>query len=137
MTSRHRCRRGRAAALRDDRGMATAELAVVLPALVLVAALVVWTLMAAAAHLRCVDAARAAARELARGESVQAVRDLGARRAPDGATVRVAAQGGGLVAVEVRLRVAFPLSDELGLDVGGGAVGCGESGAADGWVLSP
>ena len=117
--------------------MATAELAVVLPALVLVAALAVWTLMAAAAHLRCVDAARAAVRELARGEPVQAVRDLGARRAPEGARVRVAAQGDGLVAVEVRLRVEFPLSDELGLDVGGRAVAGAEPGAADSSVFPP
>ena len=110
----------------------------VLPALVLVAALAVWTLMAAAAHLRCLDAARAAARELARGEPVEAVQDLGVRRAPDGATVTVAAQGDGLVAVQVRLRVTLPLSGgDLGVDVGGRAVASVEPGAAGDSVLSP
>lgn len=136
MPSRHRCRRG-SAAFRDDRGMATAELAVVLPALVLVAALAVWTLTAAAAQLRCVDAARAAARELARGEPVEVVRELGTRRAPDGARVMVTAQGDGLVSVEVRLRVAFPLSDGLGLDVGGRAVASVEPAAVSGSAFPP
>ncbi|MFE5610248.1 TadE family type IV pilus minor pilin, partial [Streptomyces sp. NPDC056540] len=37
----------------------TAEAALVIPALVLFAALLVWALMAAAAQIRCVDAARA------------------------------------------------------------------------------
>ncbi|MFE2328298.1 TadE family type IV pilus minor pilin, partial [Streptomyces sp. NPDC059385] len=44
-----------------DRGYVTAEAALVIPALVLFAALLVWALMAAAAQIRCVDAARAGA----------------------------------------------------------------------------
>ncbi|MFE3766317.1 TadE family type IV pilus minor pilin, partial [Streptomyces sp. NPDC059104] len=39
----------------------TAEAALIIPALVLFAALLVWALMAAAAQIRCVDAARAGA----------------------------------------------------------------------------
>ncbi|MFD4149122.1 TadE family type IV pilus minor pilin, partial [Streptomyces goshikiensis] len=46
----------------------TAEAALVIPALVLFAALLVWALMAAAAQIRCVDAARAGARAAARSE---------------------------------------------------------------------
>ena len=55
------------------RGTATAELAVVLPAVVLLAASGVWAVAAAAAQLRCVDAAGTGARALARGETTAAV----------------------------------------------------------------
>ncbi|MFE3672189.1 TadE family type IV pilus minor pilin, partial [Streptomyces goshikiensis] len=54
--------------LAADRGYVTAEAALVIPALVLFAALLVWALMAAAAQIRCVDAARAGARAAARSE---------------------------------------------------------------------
>ncbi|MEW2587492.1 TadE family type IV pilus minor pilin, partial [Streptomyces virginiae] len=39
-----------------DRGYVTAEAALVIPALVLFAAMLVWALMAAAGQIRCVDA---------------------------------------------------------------------------------
>ena len=57
----------------SDRGTATAELAVVLPAVVLLAASGVWAVAAAAAQLRCVDAAGTGARALARGDPTAAV----------------------------------------------------------------
>ncbi|MGW7436266.1 TadE family type IV pilus minor pilin, partial [Streptomyces sp. NPDC054849] len=61
-------REGRATA---DRGYVTAEAALVIPALVLFAALLVWALMAAAAQIRCVDAARAGARAASRSEPAE------------------------------------------------------------------
>ena len=45
----------------------TAETAVVLPALTVILALVLWAVAAVTAQLACVDAARMAARALARG----------------------------------------------------------------------
>ncbi|MFE0578162.1 TadE family type IV pilus minor pilin, partial [Streptomyces sp. NPDC058874] len=51
---------GRGRGMRD-RGYVTAEAALVIPALVLFAASLVWALMAAAGQIRCVDAARAGA----------------------------------------------------------------------------
>ncbi|MER7400876.1 TadE family type IV pilus minor pilin, partial [Streptomyces sp. NPDC000151] len=52
----------------SDRGMVTAEAAVVIPTLVLFVAMLLWGLMAACAQIQCVDAARAGARAAARSE---------------------------------------------------------------------
>ncbi|MCY0933194.1 TadE family type IV pilus minor pilin [Streptomyces sp. H34-S4] len=99
---------------RSDRGYVTAEAALVIPALVLFAALLVWALMAAAAQIRCVDAARAGARAAARSEPAGAVVAAAEAAAPPGARVelsrtgdlwrvRVSAPGPGPAALPVRL----------------------------------
>lgn len=83
--------RGRpAAAARANRdaGMVTAETAVALPALVLLAAMLIWGVVAAAAQIRCVDAARVGARAAARGEADAAAQALAA--APGSASVQIA-----------------------------------------------
>jgi hypothetical protein len=67
--------------------MVTAEIAVALPALVLVLTLALGAVSVVTDHLRCVDAARAGARLLARGEDVGRVRAEVARQAPDGADI--------------------------------------------------
>jgi hypothetical protein len=90
-----------------DCGAATAELAVVLPAVVLLAVLGVWAVAAVAAQVRCVDAAAAGARALARGESSAEVGRVVAQVAPRGATVRLG-RDGDLVVVEVRISVRLP-----------------------------
>lgn len=107
----------------DDRGSVTAETAVVLPTLVLVAVLGVWAVGAAAAQVRCIDAAASGARALARGEPpalvVEAVREI----APAGAQV-VLGGDAGIVRVEVSAEVSLPwgpLSKLPALDVGAGA----------------
>lgn len=92
---------------RDDRGTATAELAVVLPAVVLLAASGVWTVAAAAAQLRCVDAAGTGARALARGEPTPEVSRAVAEVAPSGATISIS-RTGELAVVEVRATVRLP-----------------------------
>jgi hypothetical protein len=92
---------------RDDRGTATAELAVVLPAVVLLAASGVWAVAAAAAQLRCVDAAGTGARALARGEPVAAVSRAVEDVAPAGAAVSIS-RTGELAVVEVRMTVRLP-----------------------------
>ncbi|MFJ1795385.1 TadE family type IV pilus minor pilin [Kitasatospora griseola] len=68
--------------------MVTAETAVALPALVLLAAMLIWGVVAAGAQIRCVDAARAGARAAARGDSDAAA--VAAAAAPPGAKVTVA-----------------------------------------------
>jgi len=92
---------------RDDGGTATAELAVVLPAVVLLAASGVWAVAAAAAQLRCVDAAGTGARALARGETAAAVSRAVAEVAPAGAAVSIS-RTGELAVVEVRMTVRLP-----------------------------
>ncbi|MFJ3836512.1 TadE family type IV pilus minor pilin [Streptomyces sp. NPDC054904] len=72
-----------------DRGYVTAEAAMVIPALVLFAALLVWALMAAAAQIRCVDAARAGARAAARSEPTEVAVAAARAAAPRGAEVEV------------------------------------------------
>lgn len=85
-----------------------------IPALVLFAALLVWALMAAAAQIRCVDAARAGARAAARSEPAGVVVAAAEAAAPSGARVelervgdlwwvRVEAPAPGPGAVPVRL----------------------------------
>ena len=76
-------------------GLVTAELAVVLPALLLVPALGL-----AVDQVRCVDAATAGARAAARGDSPAAVHAVAARSAPSGSSVATTV-GGGLVTVTV------------------------------------
>ena len=90
--------------------MATAEFAVVLPAIVLVLALSLGSLGLAWDQIRCVDAARAGARAAARGDSAGAVLLVAGRAAPAGAQVSMGTAGG-LVQVSVvsRPRVAANL----------------------------
>ncbi|HEX6755800.1 MAG TPA: TadE family type IV pilus minor pilin [Mycobacteriales bacterium] len=74
---------------RRDRGVATAELAVALPALFLVIMAGMTAISVLTAQLRCVDAAREAARAAARGETAAIVRSSAAGAGPAGATVAV------------------------------------------------
>nr|WP_067283013.1 TadE family type IV pilus minor pilin [Streptomyces jeddahensis] len=83
-----------------DQGFATAEAAVVLPALVLFAMGLVWALLAASAQIQCVDAARAGARAAARQDPPEVAVAAAEQAAPNGARVTVR-RDGDLVRVEV------------------------------------
>lgn len=83
-----------------EQGMATAELAVVLPAIVLVVAMSMGGLGLASDQIRCVDAARAGARAASRGDSDGAVILVAGRAAPSGALVSLT-RSGDLVRVSV------------------------------------
>jgi hypothetical protein len=111
---------------RGDRGSATAELAVALPVLVLLLLAGLTAVNAVATKLRCVDAAREAARVQARGEAGAAA---GRRAAPDGADVTVGVDGD---TVRARVRaVAHPLGIGLpGITVEAYAVAALEPGQA-------
>lgn len=99
---------------RSDGGYVTAEAAVVVPALVLLAGMLLWGVMAAAAHIQCVDGARAGARAAARGEPEAAVRSAVRSAAPRGSVVETVRQGQ-LVRVRVRARTAGPGRLTVGL----------------------
>jgi Flp pilus assembly protein TadG len=91
---------------RDDAGAVTAEIALGLPSLVLVLAAVLATLAAVTTQGRCLDAARTAARAIARGDDPAAARDR-ARAALPRATVDIASAGGD--GSFVRVVVSAPL----------------------------
>ncbi|MEO3861228.1 TadE family type IV pilus minor pilin [Acrocarpospora sp. B8E8] len=87
-----------------EAGSVTAEIAVALPALVVVLGAALWAVAVVCAQLECVDAARAGARAAARGESVDAVRAVVLRWAPEGAQATVAVHGD-LARVEVIAKI--------------------------------
>ncbi|MGH3366422.1 MAG: TadE family type IV pilus minor pilin [Nocardioidaceae bacterium] len=92
---------------RSQAGMVTAEMAVLLPTLVLVAATLAWLVGLGVAQVQCVDAARDAARALARAESPAVATELAQQSAPDGARVRFGDEGD-FVEVSVTYRASPP-----------------------------
>jgi hypothetical protein len=83
--------------------MVTAELAVALPAVVLVLAMCLAGVTAGIDQIRCVDAARVAARSAARGDAPGVVREVALAAAPAGSIVAVLADAAHVtVTVEAR-----------------------------------
>lgn len=89
----------------DDAGASTVEAAFALAALVSVLVLCLAGISAVSAQVRCVDAAREAARSAARGDTPTAMA-VGRRIAPAGAAIRLRSDGGYVVAT-VSVRVAL------------------------------
>ncbi|WP_052411629.1 TadE family type IV pilus minor pilin [Streptomyces sp. NRRL S-118] len=119
---------------RADRGSVTAEAAVALPALVVFTMALVWGLVAAAAQIQCVDAARAGARAVARSEPREAAVAAARAAAPAGSRVSVArdgelwrvrveapAPGPGALGVTLRAQAAALAEDTVGVPPGAGA----------------
>lgn len=96
-------RRPSVRARRGERGFVTAEAAVALPVMVLFTAGLLSGLMAVAAQIQCVDAARAGARAAARSEPEAAALAAARAAAPRGAAVSLAREGE-LVRVRVTAR---------------------------------
>lgn len=109
-----------------DRGAVTVEAALALCSLMVVLALALAAVASVGAQLRCMDAAREAARLVARGEPERAWR-AAVSIAPAGASVEVAVRGDEVTAT-VSSRIAARLS---GLVVSGRAVGVLEPGLLD------
>lgn len=108
-----RGRTGRARG-RSDEGSVAAEFALALPAVVLVLAALLSAGRVVLAQVQCQDAARAAARVAARGESPDVVRATALAAAPDGSGVGVTASAGGVrVEVATTVRWAGALGGEL------------------------
>ncbi|MGW2340651.1 TadE family type IV pilus minor pilin [Streptomyces sp. NPDC001661] len=114
---------GRSEPRRGDRGFVTAEAAVVLPVLVTFTMALVWVVLAASAQIRCVDAARAGARAVARQEPRSAALAAAREAAPRGARIVVGREGD-LVRVTVRARAVGP--GALGVDLDAQAVAAAE-----------
>jgi Kef-type K+ transport system membrane component KefB len=104
----------------DDKGMVTAELVVVLPAIVLALLFGLAAVSAMTMRMRCADAAAVGARLAARGETTTAVVAASRRAAPAGAEVRLETTTG-TVAVTVTVRAPLlPAATWLpGLEVSG------------------
>lgn len=79
----------------------------VLPALALLLVLAMWGVALVGQQLRCVDAARIAARALARGEPEPLARAAAVEAAPPGARLWVSRYDG-LVVVEVDVTASLP-----------------------------
>ena len=95
----------RAGARGGERGTVTAEFAVVLPALVLVLILVVGAGVIGIAQVRVYEAARAGAREAARGEPVHDIEKAAKRKAGPNSTVTVSQ---GRAFAKVHVKTALP-----------------------------
>ena len=87
-----------------ERGMVTAEAAMVFPVLVCLTLALAWTVLLGVAQVRVVDAAREAARLAARGEDGATV-DAAVNRLTPGAARWSASDGAGLVVLQVSTRV--------------------------------
>ncbi|MGW6526631.1 TadE family type IV pilus minor pilin [Streptomyces venezuelae] len=124
---RHRGHRRLRARFRglSDRGYVTAEVAVVLPTLVLFTMALIWTLLAASAQIQCVDAARAGARAAARQDPDDVALAAARQAAPRGANVSVRREAD-LVRVEVVADAPGPEVLGLGLRLRSEAVALAE-----------
>jgi TRAP-type uncharacterized transport system fused permease subunit len=94
-------------AFRDQRGMVTAEAALVLPLIAAFCLVMLWMLTLGIAQIRAVDAARDAARALARGQGHAAVVSSAMRSAPEGARVSFT-ESAGTVTASVSARISPP-----------------------------
>ncbi|AXK46032.1 TadE family type IV pilus minor pilin [Brachybacterium saurashtrense] len=86
-------RPSRRSPLRDDRGSATAETAIVLPVVVVMVAILLLAGTGLSVQLRLESAARGAVRELARGEDEAAARAVARRTAGEEVQVEISADG--------------------------------------------
>jgi ABC-type enterochelin transport system substrate-binding protein len=94
--------------------MVTAEAAMVIPVLLLVTIALAWLVTLGIAQVRCLDAAREAARLAARGESPGAVNAAARRTGPSNARVLVDRTGETVTAhVEAVVVPDVPLLDQL------------------------
>ncbi|MFD9563722.1 TadE family type IV pilus minor pilin [Streptomyces sp. NPDC059994] len=110
-------------ALGADRGFVTAEAAVVIPTLAAFALALLWGLMAAAAKIECLDAARAGARAAARSEAEQSVLAAARSAAPAGARVALRRDGD---LWRVRVEAPAPGPRALALTLSGDAAALAE-----------
>ncbi|MCD9154210.1 TadE family protein [Aeromicrobium duanguangcaii] len=105
---------------RRERGMVTAETAMVLPFVVLVAFVLTWVVSLGLTQMRVSDAAREGARVMARGQDADDARRAVRADVP-GSTVDVRVAGG-RARVTVRFRARLPLVPAVHLDLVGRSV---------------
>nr|WP_243869449.1 TadE family type IV pilus minor pilin [Streptomyces liangshanensis] len=110
---------GRRRSVAGDRGSVTVEAAMAVPVLVAFTLALVWGLWAAAAQIRCVDAARAGARAAARSEPGAEALAAARSAAPEGARITMARSGD---LWRVRVEAPMPGPGALALTLGAEAV---------------
>lgn len=98
-------RRGRSA---GEHGFVTAEAAVVLPIVAAFALALVWMLSVGIAKVETVDAARDAARAIARGDDPQQAIAIALRTAPPNAHIDIEEVSTGLITVTVTVEATPP-----------------------------
>ena len=96
-----------------ERGMVTAEAAVVAPFVLVLGLALLWCSALGIAQVRLSDATREAARVVARGEPVASAERLARSQAPDGTTIRVR-RAQGLVEVRATVRAGLPFLPHVG-----------------------
>ncbi|MFC5265233.1 TadE family type IV pilus minor pilin [Kribbella qitaiheensis] len=106
-------KRARVCRRRGDRGTVTAEVAILLPVLVGVMILGLSMVGVVTANIRCIDAARDAARATARGEPLASAQHLGQRAAPPDSTITITQQ-------DAEVQVLVTSKPHLSLPVVGG-----------------
>ncbi len=100
---------------RDERGMVTAELAVIAPFGLAFAFLLLWVVSLGVTQVRIVDASREAARMVARGDSVAEATAAARRDAPKGSRVEAKSSNGFVtVTVSARSAAAVPFFSGIG-----------------------
>ncbi|MFT4298761.1 MAG: TadE family type IV pilus minor pilin [Aeromicrobium sp.] len=92
---------------RRECGMATAELATIAPVGVALAVLLLWAVSLGYTQIRLTDAAREAARMVARGDSVAAAERVAREQAPADAVVEIDSDDG-LVEVTISVTSSLP-----------------------------
>ena len=100
---------------RNDRGMVTAELAMLIPFGMAFGFLLLWIVSLGVTQVRLVDSSREAARMLARGDSPSEAKFAAMQHAPAGATFRFTTSGGFVtVTVAAKSRMALPIFKHVG-----------------------
>ena len=112
--------RGAVGPLAASRGAVTAEFAVAMPAVILLLGVLLSAAAAGISQLRAEEAARAAARSIARGGGADGASQEVSRVAGPEAAHSVEA-GGGIVTVRVTLPVPGPVAAAAGLTAGAAA----------------
>jgi hypothetical protein len=112
---------------RAERGSITAEVAVVLPALVVLLGLLLGMAHVGVLQLRIEEAARAGAREVMRGEGSASVEQTVRRLAGSEASAQVVS-GSGWTTVEVRAHVEGPVVELMNIELVASAGGKEEHG---------
>jgi hypothetical protein len=115
----------------NDAGAVTVEAAIAIASITVVVVLCLGSFLAVSAHVRCVDAAREAARLVARGDRAEAV-PAAQRVAPRGARITVREVDGFATA---RVEVAVPLLPAL--DISAEAVAAVEDSVDIGAAADP
>ena len=109
-----------------ERGSVTLETAFAIVVLLAVLVVALWCVGVAVGALRTQDAARNAARALARGDSFEDARALGLQSAPQARITFSASNGTVTATVRNRVKATLPLLDRVGFTIERSAVAARE-----------